>query len=235
MGLMEQAAALIKQVTSDTNGFASPVVFTTTNGQTVTSKTCNAVVTIHGLHIDDRGMVVVAPTSRVMVSELALITVGFPTRDSNSKLALKGVTLTITDAMTGIQATYIVRENIGNNMTGLTTLTLGTVGTVTPPGRIIIGWMAASIIANPVDVVTGATQVLANGDIIPSEYVLVAGNLVIPYMIGYNALSTFLVESNSIQNMPYNKATGKFLPTPIGEFVTGTEITFDASIPIWQS
>lgn len=233
---MQQAANLIKQVTTDAAGFAIPVIFTITDGVTVTSKTCNAVAILHGLYIDERGVACVQATSRIMVSEPALVDAGFPTRDTNKKLSLKDCNVTFTDFATGVQATYVIREAIGNNFTGLTTCTLGTTGNVTPPGRIIIGWIVASIIANPVTATTGATQVLVNGDTIPSEYVLVGGNLVVPYMVGYSALTTFLVDNYLVQNIPYNKATGTFTPTPITAFLPDVnQITFDATIPIWKS
>jgi hypothetical protein len=235
-GIMQMAANLTQQVTTDTSGFAIPVIFSVTNGIVVTSKICKAVVILHGLYIDESGIVKVGSTSRIMVSEPALKTVGFPTRDTNNKLILKDCGVTFTDIITGIQATFVIREAIGNSMTGLTSCTLGNAGTITPPGRTIIGWQPASIIVNVTATPSPNTQTLANGDIILTDYSLnINRTLTVPYMVGYAALSSFFLNGREIQDVQYTAANGTFNNGLHGGFNNGNQIKFDGSIPIWQS
>lgn len=234
MGLMQAAANLTKQVTTSTGGFAVPVIFSVTNGVTVTSKTCNAVVVLHGLFIDEKGMAIVSPTSRIMVSEAALVAAGFPTRDTNNRLVLKDDTVTFTTVSSNIQATFVIRMAIGNDFTGMVSCTLGEVGNVTPPGRIIIGWIPSSVTVNITATPGPATQVLANGDVILTDYSMNADRtLTIPYMAGYSALSKFYLNGREIQDVVYTKAAGKFSNAAHGGFNNGNQIKFDASIPVW--
>jgi hypothetical protein len=129
---MQQAAALIQQITTNKNGFAVDVVWTTADG--LTTKTCAAVAIVHGLYIDANGVAVVSDTSRVMVSELALKSASFPTRTTPTPpavgvLILKDCKVSFIDEVTGLAGTYIIREAIPNKMTGVITCTLGTLKT----------------------------------------------------------------------------------------------------------
>lgn len=236
MGIMAMAAGLVQQVTTDTGGFATPVIFSVTNGMTTTVKTCNAVVILHGLYIDERGISMVAPTSRIMVSELALKALSFPTRDTNYKLALKGAAVTFTDSTTGQQVIFTIKMAVGNDFTAMVSCTLEQSGIMTPAGRLIIGWMPGSIIANITATPGSGTQTLANGDIIPTDYSMNSDRtLTIPYMVGYSALSSFFLNGREIQDVAYTKATGTFSNAGHGGFNNTNTIKFDGSIPIWQS
>ena len=235
---MGMAKSLVQQITTDAGGFAIPVIYLVTNGITTTFATCNSVVILHGLYIDKEGTVMVAPTSRIMVSEPALIALSFPTRDTNNKLALKGTAITFTDSITGLQVTFVIKMAIGNDMTGMVSCTLEQSGTMTPAGRLIIGWLQSSITANIVASLPtpNPTQTLANGDVIVTDYVLNADRtLTIPYMVGYSALSSFFLIGREIQDIIYTKSTGKFSNAAHGGFNIGDAIKFDASIPIWKS
>lgn len=230
---MIDVAGDIQQILTNDNEFASPVVFAATDGILVNSVTCNAVVTSHNLYIDDRGVATVSSTARLMVSEGALTALLFPTRNVNNALSLKSNTVTFSDA--GIQATFVIREAFGNNRTGLITCTLGTYGAATPPGRTIIGWIQSPVIANLTATPSGNTQTLANGDVIPTDYSInVNRTLTIPYMVGYAALTSFLINGRAVQDIVYTKAAGMFSNAAHGGFNNGNGVKFDAAIPIWK-
>lgn len=236
MGLMQMAAKLTEQVTTSVGGFAAPVIFSVTNGITINTKICNAVPTLHGLYVDENGIAKVSPTSRIMVSELALMAVNYPTRDTNKKLVLKDNAVTFTDDITGAQVTFVIRMAIGNDKTGLISCTLGESGIMTPPGRTIIGWIPASIIANITATPGVSTQALPNGDVILTDYSM-NGNrtLTVPYMVSYATLSTFLLNGRPIQDIQYTKSNGTFNNGLHGGFNNGNNIKFDGVIPEWQS
>ena len=234
-GLTAQIANDIAQITGNLSDFAIPVIFTITDGETVVSKTVNANAVSHGLYINENGVPVVSGVARIMVSEINLKNAGFPTRNTKQQLILKGCNVTFTDTVTGIQSTWIINENFGNQMSGLITCTLGSFGAATPPGRIIIGWIAAPITAFITATPGTGTQTLANGDIIPTDYSMNADRtLTIPYMVGYVALTTFLLNGRPIQSVIYTQSLGKFSVAKSGAFNNGDNIKFDASIPIWQ-
>lgn len=123
---MADAAETVQGITTDVdNGFAINVTFSKLDGVTLIEKTCGAVVILHGLLVDENGIATVSVTSRVMVSELALAAVGFPTRDSANKLILKDCTVVFTDVVTSTQLSFVIRTAFENRMTGLVWCQLG--------------------------------------------------------------------------------------------------------------
>lgn len=233
--LMQQISGDIARILGDAGGFAIPVIFSVTNGKMVTAKTVNAVVTVHGLYINEQGVAVMTGTARIMVSESNLVAAGFPVRNDKNALALKGDTVTFTDTVTGIQSTWVINQQFGNNMTGLITCTLGAFGAVTPPGRLIIGWMPAPIEVFVTATPGTGTQTLANRDVILTDYSMnMDRTLTIPYMVGYQALTSFLINGREIQSIIYSKPSGTFSNAKAGGFNNSNRIKFDASIPIWS-
>ncbi len=234
MGLVDQIQKDVQQITSDLGGFATSLIFFVTNGQTVVTATCNGIAVNHNLAVNEYGIDINSKTARVTVSELALRALSYPLRDSNNRVSLKEHRVTWTD-ISGIQATYIIREQFPNGQTGLIRCTLGEFAVATPPGRTIISWMVCPIHLTVVETPNPAiTQQLDNGDIIPAEYALNDnGTLTIPYMIGYTALTPFILEQEPVDNFPYNRATGTFGSlTP--SFNIGNKVSFNASLPVWM-
>ena len=126
MNLMTDAASTVQDITTDVdNGFAIPVTFSKLDGATLIEKTCGAVVILHGLLIDENGIATVSVTSRLMVSELALQAVAFPTRDIAGKLILKDCTVVFTDVVTSTELSFVIRTAFENRMTGLVSCQLG--------------------------------------------------------------------------------------------------------------
>lgn len=247
MGFTADIANDVAEILSDTDEFAIPVIWTVTGGNTVLSKTCNAQVVLHNFYINDTGNAVVGTTSRIMVSEVSLKAAGFPTRDINNKFSLKGDVVTFTEEVNQTQITFNIREVFGNYQTGMITCTLGNYGSVTPPGRTIIGWIAAPILIRVKTTPGSEKQTLANGDLINIDYAINgSGKLPIPYLVGYTALTPFLMDNvnYSLVVTPafdanavlYAKATGTFDNSNNGGFAPDINvITVNASIPIWKS
>lgn len=231
----------LQRITTDTNEFAVPVLFSVTDGVTITSVTCNAIATKHNIVVDETtglvstGLMTNGRNVRIAVSELALKALSYPVRTVNNFVSLIGHTVTWKD-VSNVQITYVIREQYPDETTGLIVLQLGNYGVLTPPGRLIIGWMPAMIevliVASPNP---ANTQTLANGDIIPKEYALnLDGTLTIPYLVNRNVLTPFVFDNVVTQDVTYNKTTGTFDGSVIGGFQTNNYITINASVPIWQ-
>lgn len=236
MGLIGNIQQDAQRITTDLSGFAVPILFSITNGETVVSKQCKGTAFKHHLSISEQGTVVNSRNARVTISELELIAQGFPVRDSNNRVALKNCMVTWTD-ISGIQATYTIREQYPNEVTGLIVCQLGEYGTISPPGRTIIGWIVSPFTVEvKTSPDTAITQTLANGDVIPVEYALnTNGTLTIPYLAGYPVLTPFMLDGSPMQSMPYDRATGTFDNSANGGFYPDVNlIAFNASIPVWD-
>jgi hypothetical protein len=235
LGLIAQAQQDILDITTDDDGFAVPVIFTTTDGVLVVTVTCNALAIKHSLVHNDQGMLVTGRNARVSVSELALLALNYPVRDTNNNVSLKGHTVTWTD-VSGVQATYQIKEQNPDESTGLIVCQLSNYGVVTPPGRLIIGWIVSRVDVLLVTVVDPLVkQTLANGDQINVQYVINNnGTLTIPYLATYNVLTPFIIDNGVLQDEPYDQPTGTFDNSNYGGFQVGNVISFNASIPVWQ-
>lgn len=214
-----------------------PVLFSVTDGTLVVQATVNALAIKHALYVNETGRnVAIGRDARVSVSELALRAENYPVRDTNNQVSLKGHLLTWTD-ISGVQATYEIAWQMPDETTGLIRCHLAEYGAVTPPGRLIIGWIAAPIDIQVVTTPDGSTQTLANGDIIPLQYALNNdGTLTIPYLVDRVVLTPFMLDGSPIQDMPYDRETGTFDNSANGGFLPDiNRIAINASIPVWSS
>jgi hypothetical protein len=240
MGLMDAIRRDVSDITSNANDFATEVLFAVTDGETVTQETINAVAVKHHVVYDPStgATSVNGKQARVTVSELACNDAEYPVRDTNNHISLIGHTVTWED-INGTQATYTIKETHPNETTGLIVCILAEKGTVTAPGRLIIGWTYAALeilIVNEVD--ESEVIELPNGDTIPKQYVLNDdGTLTIPYLAEnqLNVLAGFYFDNVSQNSCPYDSATGTFDGSGFGGFLVDNQIAFNAVIPIWQS
>lgn len=229
----------MKRILTDPGGHTVPCIFTTSSGLLVVSVTCNALAVKHHVtwnaSVGDR---VHGRNIRITVSELALNDLSYPVRDTNNRVSMIGHRVAWTD-ISGVQATYIIEQQFPNEMTGMIRCQLGDYGTVTPPGRVFLGWMYNTIQVQIVSVVNPLNvQTLGNGDIIPVEYTInVDGTLTIPYLGQYQcqALTPMFVDNETLQNVPYDITTGTFNNSAYGGFIEGNALSVNASIPVWQS
>ena len=118
MGLVAQMQSDAKQILTDLKGFAVNVTFTTPSSyDPQVTKTCPAVAIKHNTGMNEFGAAISSKTSRITVYESALIDLGYPTRDSNNKLALKDHKINFVDA-SGLVYYGVIRNNNPDDMIG---------------------------------------------------------------------------------------------------------------------
>lgn len=215
-------------------GFGVPLLFAATDGETTVSATVNGLAMRHHVRINDLGDLVNGTTARVTVHVKDLEDAEYPVRNTNGDISLLKHRVTWTD-ISGVQATYKVEQNWPNDVLGLIVCQLGKYGTLTPPGRVIIGWKVCAVRATIVATVNPLNlQMLGNGETIRVEYVLNGDKTVtIPYMAGMEILTPFMRKGGAIQNMPFDSATGTFNANSYGGFKVGDELRWNASLPIY--
>jgi hypothetical protein len=233
MNLIQRSQQLAQRITTDANGFGTAITFVAPDNSY--TKTVTAVASKHMLKIDENGFKSIARTATLAVSEAALISAGYPTRNAKNEVALLHHKVSWTD-VSGLTWTYTVRQNRPDDTIGLITLVLDNYDAPVTPERIIIGWAPGKIYVNLVTTPGPATQTLDNGDVIPLEYVINGdGTFTVPYLIsvsGINVLTPFMLNNNSIAMQPY--AGGIFTPDADTVFAVGNEIAFNAALPIWS-
>lgn len=116
MGLLEQAKADIKQITSDLDGWSVEHVLTTPDD--VTSVTVNGLHTKHHLSVDTDGHNVNSKNSHSSFSEEVLTDAGYTVRNANGEVALINHKLTVKDS-TGIDKQYVISEAFPDETIGL--------------------------------------------------------------------------------------------------------------------
>lgn len=111
--------------------------------------------------------------------------------------------------------------------------------------RVIIGWKVCQIRCNVVvspnlnneQVLQNTESVSISGDIIPVEYVLNGdGTVTIPYLnsiYGITLLSRFMINNRYYQGNFF--IAGNLNISNFGKFSVGDKITFDASLPLYNS
>lgn len=128
MGLMAQAQQDIYDILNDSDaGFAVPVTLTTPSTVSPTiSVTVNALAIKHNLSFTDMGEPKTSntKTARVTVSEQSLTDAGFPVRNGDDKVILKGVIVSFVDAA-NTTYTSVIREVNPGDMTGHFVCSLG--------------------------------------------------------------------------------------------------------------
>jgi hypothetical protein len=108
---------------------------------------------------------------------------------------------------------------------------------IPPRTRIAYGWKVCPIYVLLVDVVDPLdTQVLANGDTIPKQYVVNDdGTITIPYLASYPnivVLVPFMIWNQTFDTITIDYTNGKITNTN-GGFIVGNEIEFNASLPLY--
>lgn len=246
MDFLQQVKKDIQQIT--TTDFATSIVFTSPLGE---SKTVKGYAGKHSLNVNEIGFVTVnSKECYCNVSEQTLLNAGYITRDSNGNLISFAKHLVNWTDVSGQNKTYIIQngQSKSDETVGLLVFTLAYFKTPDTPTRIIIGWTKARILADVVSVNTGQNQTLANGDVIPLQYVpfdpiydvdnniIAYKKIAIPYLIsvpGINILTTFMIDNQPIQNYTYS--AGTFDNSENGGFIPDeNSVAFDAAIPIWN-
>lgn len=122
MGMIETAQAAVKRIRTDPNGFTKLIQFTAADG--ITTATIRGMSSVIHLGVDNQGEFVNTRKAHISFSESSLSDTGYPVRDSNDVLILKGNRVGVIDS-TGIIKQYIIREIYPDEALGLLVCMLG--------------------------------------------------------------------------------------------------------------
>jgi len=107
MGLIAQAKADWQAITSNTSEWGVTMTLTAPTGETAT---INGLHTKHHLGIDmETGRPVNTKNAHVSFSEKLLTDAGYPVRNAQGEVSLKGHKVTVADS-TGANMTYVIKE-----------------------------------------------------------------------------------------------------------------------------
>lgn len=123
MGLIEQAQADIRKITSNLNDFGVQLFLQAPNGSTA------EIVGFHSKHhlkISTEGAAVNGRNAHASFSEKLLTDVNYPVRNADNEVDLKGHKLTAKDS-TGINKTYVIEQYFQDETVGLIVCILGSV------------------------------------------------------------------------------------------------------------
>lgn len=122
MGMIETAAAAIKRIRTDPNGFTKSIQFIAADG--ITTATVRGMSSVIHLGVDNQGEFVNSRKAHISIVESSLTDLGYPTRDSNNVLILKDNRVNVMDS-TGQTEQYIIREIYPDEALGLLVCILG--------------------------------------------------------------------------------------------------------------
>jgi len=115
MGIVDQAIADIKSITTDADGFAVPMTLTAPTGETAE---INGLHTDISLAVDTEGAPVNSQQLHISFSEGALDGLGYPLRNANGVVKLSGHKVTVANS-TGTDHTYVISQWMPDETTGL--------------------------------------------------------------------------------------------------------------------
>ena len=120
--MIETAQAAVKRIRADPNGFTKSIQFTAADG--ITTATIRGMSSVIHLGVDNQGEFVNTRKAHISFSESSLSDVGYPVRDSNDVLILKGNRVGVVDS-TGVVEQYVIREIYPDEALGLLVCMLG--------------------------------------------------------------------------------------------------------------
>ena len=121
MSLLDTAKASIQRITTDTNGFGVSMVMIAPDG---TTKTVTGLHTKHHINVDTDGDQVNSKNAHISISEAVLTSVGYPVRNADQEVNLKGHRVNVADS-TGIVKNYVIQEWFPDERIGLIVCILG--------------------------------------------------------------------------------------------------------------
>lgn len=121
MSLLDTAKASIKRITTDTNGFGVSMVLIAPSGATVTIAGLH---TKHHINVDTDGNPVNSKNAHVSISEEVLTALGYPVRNADREVNLKGHRVNVADS-TGMVKNYVIQEWFPDESVGLIVCILG--------------------------------------------------------------------------------------------------------------
>lgn len=122
MGLMDQAKADIKRISSDLNGFARSLSFVSKDGSQ--SATINGLHSNINLWMNTQGEAVTTSKVHISFSESLLNDMNYTTRDADNKCLLKDHLVTVVDG-TGKAVKYVIDQVWPDDTVGFIVCLLG--------------------------------------------------------------------------------------------------------------
>ena len=115
MGLIQQATDDWQRFSSDEDLFGTSIDF-----EAPTSETATVVgfATKHNIGIDTEGNLVNTKNAHISIAEKLLIDAGYPVRDANGEVSLKGHRIDYVDS-TGISKKYKIKESFPDETIGM--------------------------------------------------------------------------------------------------------------------
>lgn len=120
--MIETAQAAVKRIRMDPNGFTKSLQFTAADG--ITMATIRGMSAVIHLGVDNQGEFVNTRKAHISFSESSLSDTGFPVRDQNGTLIIKGNRVDVIDS-TGEIEQYVIREIYPDEAVGLLVCMLG--------------------------------------------------------------------------------------------------------------
>ena len=120
--MIETAQAAVKRIRMDPNGFTKSLQFTAADG--ITMATIRGMSAVIHLGVDNQGEFVNTRKAHISFSESSLSDTGFPVRDLNGTLIIKGNRVDVIDS-TGEIEQYVIREIYPDEAVGLLVCMLG--------------------------------------------------------------------------------------------------------------
>ena len=120
--MIETAQAAVKRIRTDPNGFTKSLQFTAADG--ITMATIRGMSAVIHLGVDNQGEFVNTRKAHISFSESSLSDTGFPVRDQNGTLIIKGNRVDVIDS-TGEIEQYVIREIYPDEAVGLLVCMLG--------------------------------------------------------------------------------------------------------------
>lgn len=121
MGIIDKAQKDWQAITGNTTGFGVQLSFIAPTGETAV---VNGLHTKHHLGIDADGKPINTKLAAINVSEKLLTDAGYPVRDSNKEVKLKGHRVNAKDS-TGVEKQYVIIQWLPDETVGAITLFLG--------------------------------------------------------------------------------------------------------------
>ena len=123
MSILDLAKADIKKITSDLNGFAVSMTFIAMDYDDTTA-TINGLHTKHHIGINpETGAIINSLNAHISFTEALLTELGYPVRNDNGEVAMRNHKVIVKDS-TGIEKTYLIRENFPDETLGFIVLML---------------------------------------------------------------------------------------------------------------
>lgn len=115
MGLIDQAKEDFQRFSSDLDLFGISIDFEAPTSETAT---VGGIATKHNIGVDTEGNLVNTKNAHISVAEKLLTDAGYPVRDANGEVSLKGHRVDYVDS-TGISKEYVIQQTFPDETVGM--------------------------------------------------------------------------------------------------------------------